>query len=162
MELIEITAFQDQYWFLSNYYPAPVVYHGITYPSNEVAFQAQIGKDRRSFPRNDYELQEQFSSLSPGDARRFGQSIPLRHDWEKAKVSVMRNLVHEKFSQHPELSDRLCATGNVILIEGNTWNDKTWGMVQASDGTWHGQNLLGRILMEERERQQELKQERKQ
>jgi predicted NAD-dependent protein-ADP-ribosyltransferase YbiA (DUF1768 family) len=53
MELIDITAFQDQYWFLSNYYPAPVVYHGITYPSNEVAFQAQIGKDRRSFPRND-------------------------------------------------------------------------------------------------------------
>ena len=74
----------------------------------------------------------------------------------------LRDLVHEKFGQHPELSDRLCATGNVILIEGNTWNDKTWGMVQASDGTWHGQNLLGRILMEERERQQELKQERKQ
>lgn len=152
MELINITTFQDQYWFLSNYYPAPVFYHGITYPSNEVAFQAQ--------KTTDCELQKQFSSLSSGDARRFGRSIPLRHDWEKVKVSVMRDLIHEKFTQYPELSDRLCATGNVILIEGNTWNDKTWGMVQTSDGTWHGQNLLGQILMEERERQQELKQER--
>lgn len=64
----------------------------------------------------------------------------------------MTGLVHEKFREHPDLAEKLLSTGDAYLIEGNTWRDRTWGMTQNMDGTWTGRNLLGQILMAEREK----------
>ena len=52
-----------------------------------------------------------------------------------------------KFMQNPELRDALLATGNSLLIEGNTWGDYFWGKVNG-----HGENHLGLILMDVREK----------
>lgn len=57
----------------------------------------------------------------------------------------MRQLVRQKFSKEP-LQSRLLATGNAVLEEGNTWNDKFWGKFCGE-----GENHLGRILMEIRD-----------
>ena len=51
-----------------------------------------------------------------------------------------------KFSQHPELAEKLLATGNAHLEEGNSWGDKVWGTVGGV-----GANNLGKILMRVRE-----------
>ena len=45
-----------------------------------------------------------------------------------------------------ELSEKLLATGDAELIEGNHWNDTFWGVC---DGV--GKNWLGILLMEIRE-----------
>lgn len=37
----KIDSFRGQYFFLSNFFPAPVIYGGLTYQNNEAAFQAQ-------------------------------------------------------------------------------------------------------------------------
>lgn len=79
-------------------------------------------------------------------ARSLGRRIPLRKDWEQVKVSVMQTIVTAKFTQNPSLRERLLATEDAYLEEGNTWNDRTWGTVGGV-----GANLLGRILMEVRE-----------
>lgn len=47
-----------------------------------------------------------------------------------------------KFSQNPDLADKLVATKDAELIEGNTWGDRIWGVC---DGI--GENRLGKILM---------------
>lgn len=47
-----------------------------------------------------------------------------------------------KFTQKPELEAMLLATGDKVLVEGNTWGDTEWGVC---DGV--GKNLLGKILM---------------
>ena len=40
----------------------------------------------------------------------------------------------------------LIATGDAVLIEGNTWGDRFWGMVRNDSGMWVGENWLGRLL----------------
>lgn len=57
----------------------------------------------------------------------------------------MLSLVRGKF-QWPNLQEKLLATGDAYLEEGNTWGDRIWGTV---DG--QGENRLGQILMQVRE-----------
>lgn len=58
----------------------------------------------------------------------------------------MEEIIHCKFMQHYDLAQKLIATGNAYLEEGNQWGDKFWGTV---NGT--GENMLGKILMKERD-----------
>lgn len=51
--------------------------------------------------------------------------------------------MREKFTQNTELADKLLATGDAYLEEGNTWGDRIWGTVNGS-----GANRLGVILMQ--------------
>ena len=83
---------------------------------------------------------------SPHRARRAGQKIALRPDWEEIKVEVMRWALKKKFTQNPRLRDALVKTGNAELIEDAPW-DKFWG----DGGNGDGQNMLGKLLMELRE-----------
>ncbi len=73
--------------------------------------------------------------------------VPLRKDWEGVKVDVMREAVLAKFSQNPDLLELLLAIGDAEIIE-NSPVDYFWGIGQ--DRT--GQNVLGKILMEVREK----------
>ncbi|MDI3411831.1 hypothetical protein QKW52_22665 [Bacillus sonorensis] len=41
-----IDEFKGKYYFLSNFYSAPVMYQGITYQNNEAAFQAMKVTDK--------------------------------------------------------------------------------------------------------------------
>jgi len=130
-----ITKFRGQYGFLSNFYEAPITYDGRVWPTTEHAFAAF-----KTVHHNEQEyIREQ---PSPGAAKRAGRSVELRPDWEQVKVSVMYAVCYAKFQQHPDLGKRLLATGDAVLIEGNTWGDREWGCV---DG--RGRNLLGQTLM---------------
>ena len=135
----EIKSFRGKYKYLSNFYEAPVTYNGLTYQNSEAAFQAQKCTSE--------EEKKPFTAMNPSEAKRAGRRVKLRSDWEDVKVDEMRNIVRAKFSQNPELAEKLIQTGNVYLEEGNTWGDRTWGTVNGS-----GQNLLGKILMETRDK----------
>lgn len=54
----------------------------------------------------------------------------------------MYEIVLAKFTQNPELLDKLKATGDAILIEGNYWHDTFWGVCEGK-----GKNYLGKIIM---------------
>lgn len=141
----KIDSFRGEYFFLSNFYEIPVTYDGITYENNEAAFQAQKVAPRKTKKvLSDERLA--FCHLNPSEAKKFGRKIPLRKDWEAIKVKVMEDIVLAKFSQHPELAEKLLATGNAHLEEGNSWGDKVWGTVGGV-----GANNLGKILMRVRE-----------
>ena len=144
-----INRFKDEYYFLSNFYEIPVTYDGITYKNNEAAFQAQktcsayqISKGKK--PYSDERLL--FKELNASEAKKLGRKISLRPDWEKVKIPIMRDIVYAKFTQNPELREKLINTDDEYLEEGNTWGDRIWGTVNGS-----GANNLGRILMEIRE-----------
>lgn len=133
-----ITSFRNKYFFLSNFYEAPVIFDGIRYNNNEAAFQAQKCinvEDRKNF-----------SKMSPSEAKKAGLSLKLRPDWEEVKVDIMYKIVRAKFSQNPQLGLKLFETSDEYLEEGNDWGDKTWGTVNGE-----GQNLLGKILMDIRD-----------
>lgn len=133
-----ITEFQGEHRFLSNFWAAEVVYDGITYPSAEHAYQAAKSLDMA-------ERRRIAAIRDPGDAKREGRQLALRPDWETAKFTVMEQCVRDKFTRHADLADKLLATGDAELIEGNTWGDRVWGVYQGQ-----GENRLGKILMKMR------------
>lgn len=134
----KISEFRGKYFFLSNFYEAPVTHQGISYQNNEAAFQANklTNVDKR----------KSFSHLNPSLSKKKGRKVNLRHDWEKIKDDVMYEVCLAKFSQNEELKKKLIETGDSILIEGNTWNDTYWGVCSG-----RGKNVLGKTLMKIRE-----------
>lgn len=131
-----ITSFSGEYRFLSNFWMAPVTYEGITYPSSEHAYQAAKSLNPV--------IREVFFMLdSPAEAKRMGQQIIMRPDWEDVRINVMRDIVTAKFEQNEDLMDLLMATKGRDLIEGNTWGDRFWGQCPIGNG----RNELGKILM---------------
>lgn len=132
-----INRFDGKYFFLSNFYQCPVTYDGIAYGSSEAAFQAQKTLD--------IEKRKYFATLDPSQSKRAGRRIvDLRSDWEDVKDRVMYEIVMAKFLQNPSLADKLLATNGMTLVEGNSWNDRYWGMDY--DCTV-GRNQLGKTLM---------------
>ncbi len=131
-----IDSFSGEYRFLSNFWPAQVVLNGEVYLSVECAYQASKTPDKR--------LREKIRGASPSYAKRIGKQLP--NLGREEKLATMRDLVSQKFAVEP-LRSQLLATGNSELVEGNWWGDHFWGV---SGGT--GENHLGRILMEVRER----------
>ena len=132
-----INDFRGQYRWLSNFHLVTVRLGDLWFKSTEHAYQAAKTKDLA--------LRVEIQGLATcGQAKRAGQRLVLRPDWEQIKQEVMLNLQRQKYS-YPELRTLLLATGDSELIEGNTWGDTYWGVCRGI-----GQNWLGKILMQVR------------
>lgn len=129
-----IDKFDGEYWFLSNFYPSVVRFGGAAYPTVENAYQAAkcANPSERKWFRN----------ITPGQAKRLGRKVEIRHDWEHVKVTIMFNLLEQKFTLYEDLREKLLATESKKLVEGNTWGDTFWGVCDGS-----GRNFLGKLLM---------------
>lgn len=129
----KIDAFEKQWRVLSNFYPVEIIFEGETYGHIEAAYQAAktLVIDER----------KQFKNVGPGEAKRRGQRVSLRRDWEQAKLGIMEELLRQKFTREPERS-ALLSTGEAELIEGNWWGDTYWGVCKGV-----GENHLGKLLM---------------
>lgn len=135
-----ITAFEDKYEFLSNFYPSKVKLGNEVYPTVEHAFQAAktLDENWRRAIRN---------APFPGKAKSLGQKCPIRPDWEKIKFKIMHALLESKFKE-PILRKQLLSTGDAFLIEGNGWGDEIWGACfYANSEDFEGENWLGYLLM---------------
>ena len=141
MKVIKFYSTKEEYGFFSNFAAYPIKLKGKVWPTSEHYFQAQ------KFAGTEYEEQIRKES-SPMIAARMGRDRKkkLRPDWEVVKDSIMREAVLAKFLQHPDLSEKLLATEDAILVE-HTQNDNYW----ADGGDGSGKNMLGKILMSVRE-----------
>lgn len=124
-----IDYFDGEYRWLSNFSTA-----GGVKPTLEHQFQA-----RKATTVEDaiYVM----AAETPGGAKKRGRSITCRDDWDDIKLDVMYELLVEKFSLSP-LKEKLLATGDAELVEGNTWGDTFWGRCRGK-----GKNNLGYLLM---------------
>lgn len=136
-----IAMFDGKYAFLSNFFPSPITFDGVTFPTMENWFQAWKTE-------NPAEFLLIATADTPGKSKRLGRQCALRKDWEEVKVDVMRDGLRLKFKD-PVLRKKLLATGDEELMEGNTWHDNTWGncVCARCQGT-PGRNMLGMLLME--------------
>lgn len=126
---------RGEYEFLSNFYPCTVQYNGLCFMNSEAAFQAQKCPERAV----------EFIHLNPSQAKHLGRRVQLRPDWEEVKIRIMYEILEAKFS-NPELMSKLLQVEGEI-VEDNTWNDRFWGVCKGK-----GQNMLGKLLMELRDR----------
>jgi len=130
-----INLFRGSHFFLSNFFLHSIDYEDMRYPSTEHAFQAAKSLDT--------ETRRSIAVLkTPGEAKKAGHAIECRSDWEQVKVDVMRELLRIKFTDRV-LREKLLATRDAELVEGNTWGDTVWGVCNGV-----GENRLGKLLME--------------
>lgn len=142
-----IYGFFGNYRWLSNFWYHEVELDGETYPSTEHAYQAAKTLDpnlRRQFRfKIKYEGSEPFEyTPTCAEAKKMGGKLEIRSDWEDVKVSVMENLLRQKFAPGSPLAQKLCETVDYYLEETNHWNDTFWGVCNDK-----GQNVLGNLLM---------------
>lgn len=139
-----ITEFRGPTRWLSNFHSIGIEYEGVVYPSVEHAYMAaktRVPQERAAV----------LACATPVEAKKLGYKLTLRLDWEDVKVGIMTDLNMQKFA-NPELQDKLLATGDAQLIEGNNWGDRLWGAEWDEEtSSWIGENLLGKILMEVRD-----------
>lgn len=133
-----IGPFQGELRWLSNFWPAEVMLDGLVYPTVEHAYVA-------AKTTNDVERFVIQTTPSPGEVKRLGRQLNIREDWDSIKLQVMEDLLWQKF-QHSELKAKLLATGDIPIVEINTWNDTFWGQCNGK-----GTNHLGKLLMKIRE-----------
>ena len=132
-----IDIFREKYEFLSNFFPARLIYNELEFYNAEAAYQAAKCADS--------EDKLQFVYLYGNEAKKLGRQISVREDWEEVKIQVMREVLFAKFTQNPQLAKYLVETGEKPLMEGNFHKDLFWGI----DGkTRMGENHLGKLLME--------------
>lgn len=133
-----IDSFSGENRFLSNFQLCSVTMDEEWYGSTEHAYQAAktLDLNKRKIFRG---------STSCGTAKRLGQTLVLRPDWEEVKIPVMKGLLDQKFCI-PILRACLMETGDATLIEGNGWNDTFWGVCKGK-----GHNHLGILLMQVRD-----------
>ena len=134
-----INSFRKDYFFLSNFYETPITYNGITYPSAEVAFQAQKTLDK--------DEQLKMSLMTSNESKKYGRKLTLRDNWDNIKLGAMSDICRAKF-EDPNLRDLLCKTYPHQLIEGNGWHDNFWGSCTCDKcKNEYKYNNLGEILM---------------
>jgi ribA/ribD-fused uncharacterized protein len=112
----------------------------MAWASNEHVYQAA-----KSLDPADWKLIQ--SQRSASYAKVHGSKLKLRPDWNDIKIEVMREITAAKYDQNPDLFEKLMATKGRMLIEGNHWGDTFWGVCRGK-----GENHLGRIIMEYRDR----------
>lgn len=135
-----ITSFSGEYDWLSNFSPVFIIYEDKRYPSVEHAYQAakSVDKEWRKFCKNE---------KRPSNVKKASRHIKVRADWGAVKISIMKELLQQKFADDI-YSELLLETRDIYLIEGNTWGDRFWGV---DIETGEGRNVLGHLLMEIRQ-----------
>lgn len=139
-----IDQFRGTNYFLSNFYRHPVGIGDDVFPTAEHAYQALKAVD----PHDRAWVLE---SETPLIAKRRGRKVRVVDYWEDVRVLVMQQVLDAKFGDR-QLADQLVATHPHELIEGNTWHDQYWGDCRCGRCPGEGENVLGVVLMELRDR----------
>lgn len=140
-----IGPFKGENRWLSNFWEAPIVCDGVTYPTSEHMYQLCKTADID-------QATAIFNAPTAGKAKRLGKDSTLRDNWDDLKLSVMLKANLLKFTQHPPLAVKLLSTGIEELVEYNHWHDNFWGQCICENcEDVVGENHLGRILMSIRE-----------
>lgn len=145
-----IDAFRGEYRFLSNFYVSPISLTLLgerrSFRSVEHAFQAtKILVCDWEVENKERWLGEMLELTDPYATKKMGKHVPIDIEkWNRISGQAMLTALRLKFAI-PDLRQMLLATGNAVLIEGNTWGDKEWGQVNGK-----GKNRLGKTLMQVR------------
>lgn len=139
----EVKGFKGKYKCFSNFTTAVVELDGISYPTTEHAYQAAKTLD----PSERKKIRE---APRANLAKKLGQKVKIREDWEEIKLQVMEDLIRQKFTKYPDFKVALLNSGDAYLEETNHWHDEIWGVCTCGKHG-KGMNHLGKILMKIRE-----------
>jgi ribA/ribD-fused uncharacterized protein len=134
---------------LSNMAPDyPVSVSGIRIPTIEALYQAC------RYPSRPDAQGEILDQLSPMTAKMKSKKYlaATRPDWERERITIMKWCIRVKLAQNwNRFSSLLLKTENKPIVEDSN-RDDFWGAKLNEDQVFVGMNVLGRLLMELRDR----------
>lgn len=149
----------EPYKFLSNmaFCPGYIDAMGRSYPTVEHAYQAaksvsEVWHNQVAAIDDPYVVKKMAKrDLGLGGHLR----STVRPNWQEMSLKVMSGLLLQKFSieRNPMMAQRLLATGDRHIEEGNYWHDNFWGHCDCNPCAEklglgvRGHNHLGKLLM---------------
>ena len=116
---------------------------------------------RKAMLFGDWDIADQILATdNPAKQQDLGRLVKNYDDdiWAEVRFDIMVEGLYEKFNQNPQLKNALLDTVGTRMVEASPF-DRIWGIgLTASDPlaqneeTWLGQNLLGKVLDEVREK----------
>jgi len=149
-EITITTVAADSGW-LSCMSAHPITYQGEDYRTAEALFQCLRF---HKYPEIQELIREQKSPMGAKmKARKNRELLNRGIKWDEAPEDIpwMKKCLELKLEQHPLLKKKLLDTGSAEIIEDCTTHDREssrfWGAVK-KDGIWLGDNKLGKLWME--------------
>lgn len=133
-----INKFDNEYIFLSNYYPQNITYKGITYNCAMNAYYGQLISDN---------LQKKaIANATPSRALSMVINSISKIDYsQEEQDNIMYEILKVKFSDS-KLKNLLLQTNQEPLNNNINWEDTYWGICNDE-----GDNKLGKLLMKLRD-----------
>lgn len=145
---IAFTKVKLPYGWLGNMAPYALVYEGKEWKTSEALFQA------RRFDKYDPIREQIRAEKSPMAAKLLAKSSVERMvvvPQSEEDLKLMAEVLRLKVEEHPILKQWLLETGDAEIIEDCTKRQRGsglfWGAGLQEDGTWKGDNYLGKLWM---------------
>ena len=150
MQNILIRKVKEAHGWLGNMSAFPIDFNGKRFRTTEALFQALRFHDEGVIE----EIRAEKSPMAAKFVAKRNKKEMTVEPLSAADVENMRVCLRLKLEQHPELCDRLLATGDADIIEDCTKRKRGSGLFWGAgldEGEWEGTNMLGKLWMELRQ-----------
>ena len=150
---IGYTSTAAEWGIFSNFAKSPMVVNGIQFACVEQLYHY--------IRLNNETERAAYLKLTPNmglkmKAKAFAKRGVERADWREIAVDVMRFCLHHKYQCSDEFRKALADSGSKYIVEDESNRKKkpdSWGTVlDATTNEYYGKNIMGRLLMELREK----------
>lgn len=152
-QTIGFTSTAAEWGILSNFAKTPMVVNGIEFACVEQLYHY--------IRLNDKAERAEYLKLIPNmglkmKAKTFAKRGIERDDWHEIAVDVMRFCLNHKYQSSEEFRKALADSGSNFIVEDESNRKKkpdSWGAVlDTTTNEYYGKNIMGRLLMELREK----------
>ena len=147
-ECVAIRKVKEPWGIFGNFAPTPIILNEVTFKTSELLFQLMKFKEKEP-------ILAVYNANPPKMIAKHWEKTHRREDWGRMIVDAMKFCITQKYEQSEDFRKELERSKGKYIVEDQTSFPKktpdTWGVKQQGSD-FIGPNLLGRLLMELRDK----------
>ena len=147
-ECVAIRKVKEPWGIFGNFAPTPIIINSVTLKTSELLFQLMKFKEKEP-------ILAVYNAKTPKMIAKHWEKTHRREDWGRMIVDAMKFCITQKYEQSEDFRKELERSNGKYIVEDQTSFPKktpdTWGVKQQGSD-FIGPNLLGRLLMELRDK----------